>query len=46
MTHMELHVKIKTGLWPECAETGNTFDNVMLNPHKEKYTHRKFDGKI
>ena len=46
MTHAVLYKNLKTNLWPECATTVTKPENIMVNPHKEKYAHENFYGKM
>ena len=41
-----LHENLKTDLWPKCMATATKLENIMVNPHKEKYVLEKFHGKI
>ena len=42
MTHVVLQENLKTVLWPECAAITIELENIIVNPHEEKYTHEKF----
>ena len=37
-----IHENLKTGLCPKCAATATKLENIMINPHKERFTHEKF----
>ena len=46
MTHEGHHENFKAGLWSECTETATKIENVMINPHEQKYAHEKFHQKM
>ena len=46
MANVVLNETLKTGLWPKCAATATKQENIMVDPHEEKYAHEKFYGKI
>ena len=46
MAHTGIHEKIKIGLWTKCVETVTKLQNVMVNPHAEKFAHEKLYGKM
>ena len=46
MTHTGLNENLNTDQWLECASTMTKLENIMLNPHKEKCTHKKFYRKM
>ena len=41
MAHVGLHENLKTGIWTECSATATKLENIMVNPHKEKFAHEK-----
>ena len=46
MVHVGIHENLKTGLWPVCAATETKLENIMVNPHKEKYAYDKIYGQM
>ena len=41
-----IHGNLNTGLWPEFTANATKLENIMVNPHKEKYGHKKFYRKM
>ena len=46
MAHTGIHENLKTVLWPEFVSTAAKLENIMVNPHKEKYAQKKLYGKM
>ena len=46
MVQAGLHKNLRTDLCPECTATTTKLENIMVNPHEEKWKHENFYGKI
>ena len=44
MAHTGLHENLKAGIWPKCAANTTKLENIMVNPHEEKYANKKIYG--
>ena len=42
MMYAGIHEKLNTGLWPKYMATSIKLENIMVNPHEDKYAHEKF----
>ena len=46
MSRMGLNENLNNSLWIECASTTNKFENIMVKPHKDKFAHEIFYGRM
>ena len=44
--HVELHENFKTGIWPEFTATNAKLENVMVRPHKDKFSYDRFMARL
>ena len=44
--HVGINENLKTGIFPKWVATTAKFENIMVNPHREKCAYEKFWGKM